>query len=347
MRLPLLLARQLIPCLFLVFALSARADRVKVAFIDNEPVFHWTVFTSFVSDDIDRALILRAFRQQRLHISPHLIDEGMQRTANQNYGGDQAKLEADLKSSGETIARFRQFAEEEIILEAMLTKETKLPQNGHPPPTRAAWLATLRKGTKIRQIKPGISEDNEAKDAGNFDDVKADLLVWHKPEYPYAARRDFLQGKGLYLVRFDLKTGWATEASIARSSGHAILDQSALQAMRQWRIKPHTYAKIKVPINFILSGDEAALLRAIGPNLLYAVPPRYPLAASAHGVAGNGRFQLIINPSTGLVTEVQTLQTTHDQRLDAAAVKAFRQWRFRPHTLQRLVVPADFNIRYG
>jgi len=27
---------------------------------------------------------------------------------------------------------------------------------------------------------------------------------------------------------------------------------------------------------------------------------------------------------------------SHDQRLDASAVKAFRQWRFRPHILQKL-----------
>ena len=93
--------------------------------------------------------------------------------------------------------------------------------------------------------------------------------------------------------------------------------RNQLQALRQWRIKPHTFTKIKVPCDFTLSGDEAALLRSIGDNLLYAIPPRYPFAAAAHGVIGRGRFQLIIDPSTGLVTDVRTLQTTHDQRLDA------------------------------
>jgi TonB family protein len=342
----LFLARPLIPCLLFFLILSARADRVKVALVDNEPVFHWTAFTSAVPDDVDRALILRAFRQQGLVIPPHFI-EAVQRKANQEYGGDEARLEADLKSHGETMASWRQFTEEEIILQAMLTKETKLPHNGHPPPTEAAWLASLRKGTKIRPIKASADETNDANDATKFAEAEADLLARPLPKYPYVARRDILQGEGLYLVHFDLKTGTVIKASVVRSSGHNILDQSALQALRQWRIKPHTFSKIKVPCNFTLTGDRAALLRAVGPNLLYAVAPRYPLEANAHGVAGKGRFQLIIDPSAGLVTDVRTLQTTHDQRLDAAAVKAFRQWRFRPHTLQKLIVPLNFNIRYG
>jgi TonB family protein len=167
------------------------------------------------------------------------------------------------------------------------------------------------------------------------------------PVYPYVARRDYLQGKGLYLIRFHPETGQVREVSVVHSSGHEILDQVAVGALHQWRIKPHTFDKIKVPFNFELDGERAALLRAIGDNLLYAVQPQYPLAAAAHGVAGRGRFQLTINPSTGLVTDVQILETTHDQRLDAAAVKALRQWRFRARTLQRLVVPIDFSVSYG
>jgi TonB family protein len=184
-------------------------------------------------------------------------------------------------------------------------------------------------------------------EAARVAEALADLLARPVPEYPYAARRDYLQGQGLYLVRFDRGTGLVREVAVVHSSGHPILDQAALGALRQWRIKPHTFEKIKVPFNFELDGERAALLRAVGHNLLYAVQPRYPLEAGAHGVAGRGRFQLIINPSTGLVNDVQILETTHDGRLDAAAVKALRQWRFRPHTLTKLNVPVSFGISYG
>ena len=62
---------------------------------------------------------------------------------------------------------------------------------------------------------------------------------------------------------------------------------------------------------------------------------------------GKGRFRLFVDPRTGLVTDVQTLETTHDTRLDAAAVKALRQWRFKPNTVRKLTVPIDFSFGYG
>ncbi len=182
-------------------------------------------------------------------------------------------------------------------------------------------------------------------EAARVADALADLLVRPAPEYPYVARKDYLQGQGLYLVQFDRGTGLAREVAVVHSSGHPILDQAALGALRQWRIKPHTFEKIKIPFNFEIDGERAAFLRAAGRNLLYAVQPHYPFEANEHGVAGQGRFQLIINPSTGLVNDVQILETTRDRRLDEAAVKALRQWRFRPHTLTKLKVPVSFG--YG
>lgn len=351
MRFPFL-TRRLIPCLLFILPLNAQAGRVKVAWIDRAPVYHWTNFLSAVHDDVDRALILRDFQRQGFHLPEHFVNEGVEKKINQDYGGDRKKLVDDLKSHRETMASYRQFTAEEIILEAMRLRETKQMKNGHPPPTESEWLASLRRGKQIRTIKiapQGLTAD-EARDSDEavlVTETKAALLATPLPEYPYAARRDYLQGKGLYLLRFDPATGLVREVSVGHSSGHATLDQAALMALHQWRIKPHTFEKIKVPFNFELDGERAALLRAIGPNLLYAAQPHYPLAAGAHGVAGRGRFQLMINPSTGLVTDVQILETTHDQRLDAAAMKALRQWRFRPRTLQKVVVPIDFSISYG
>lgn len=178
-------------------------------------------------------------------------------------------------------------------------------------------------------------------------DAKPILLATPAPGYPYAAREGWLEGEGLFLLRFDPANGVAREVSVIRSTGHAVLDQAAVSALRQWKIKPHTYEKIKVPINFELTGEKAATMRAMRGKVLFAPPPHYPLEAAAHGVAGRGRFLLLINPSTGLVTGVQIIETTHDRRLDDAAVKAFLQWRFRPHTLSKLIVPLDFGITYG
>ena len=224
---------------------------------------------------------------------------------------------------------------------------TPVRESTRPETVRAfsALLTTILLTVSTQRLTAKAAPESDG--AARLAEALADLLARPVPEYPYAARKDYLQGRGLYLVRFDPGSGLVREVSVVHSSGHTILDQAALGALRQWRIKPHTFEKVKIPFNFEIEGDRAALMRAVGHNLLYAVEPHYPLEAGAHGVAGRGRFQLVINPSTGLVKDVQTLETTHDVRLDVAAVKALRQWRFRPHTLTKLTVPISFDISYG
>jgi TonB family protein len=38
------------------------------------------------------------------------------------------------------------------------------------------------------------------------------------------------------------------------------------------------------------------------------------------------------------VSDVKILETTRDWQFDTAAVRAYRQWRFRPHTLTKFIV---------
>ena len=172
------------------------------------------------------------------------------------------------------------------------------------------------------------------------------------PSYPYAARNKYLQGQGKFVIRFDAKTGHATEVETVRSTGYTVLDEAAIGALRRWMVKPHSIDVVAVPINFELDGLRATTVReaterAGKGHILYSPWPRFPLAASAHGVAGKGQFQLSIDPRTGLVTEVQILETTHDTRLDEAAIKALRQWRFKPNTVRKFVVPIEFDLGYG
>jgi TonB family protein len=172
------------------------------------------------------------------------------------------------------------------------------------------------------------------------------------PDYPFAARSRYLQGQGKFLIQFDAKTGHATKIETIRSTGYAVLDEAAIGALRRWIVKPHSCDVMEVPINFKLDGLKATTVRAATERtgkevILYSPWPRFPLAAAAHGVAGSGRYLLRIDPHTGQVVEVQILQTMHDQRLDDAAVKTLRQWRFKPNTVRKFVVPIDFDLGYG
>jgi len=81
-----------------------------------------------------------------------------------------------------------------------------------------------------------------------------------KPPYPLAARRQGAEGRVVLRVQV-LEDGRCTEVHIVRSSGHALLDASALTTVRRWRFVPATRAGkpvsswVEVPIHFQLQRE--------------------------------------------------------------------------------------------
>jgi periplasmic protein TonB len=79
-----------------------------------------------------------------------------------------------------------------------------------------------------------------------------------KPAYPVAARRNRLEGRLVLRVEVTV-AGSAAAVAVATSSGHSILDQAALDAVRAWRFNPATRGGVPVagvafvPIQFRLS----------------------------------------------------------------------------------------------
>ena len=90
-------------------------------------------------------------------------------------------------------------------------------------------------------------------------DVTAAYRANPPPVYPLIARRRGMEGVVLLrvLVAAD---GRVTEVEIAEGSGFAVLDQSALEAVRGWHFRPASRggraveARVEVPIRFSLSG---------------------------------------------------------------------------------------------
>jgi TonB family protein len=78
-----------------------------------------------------------------------------------------------------------------------------------------------------------------------------------------------------------------------------------------------------------------------GDYALYAKRPEYPIEARRQHLGGRGAFALHVR-SDGSVERVETLKSIGHPLLDHAAIAAFRQWRFRPHTVSIVRVP----IRY-
>jgi periplasmic protein TonB len=88
-------------------------------------------------------------------------------------------------------------------------------------------------------------------------DYKASYLRNPKPPYPPLAVKMRLEGKVLVLVEV-LPNGRAGKVAIESSSGHGLLDQSALQTIKEWQFTPARKdgviiaQVVRIPINFNL-----------------------------------------------------------------------------------------------
>jgi protein TonB len=77
-----------------------------------------------------------------------------------------------------------------------------------------------------------------------------------KPEYPPDARRRHLSGKGTFHLHVSYETGDVTSVEILTGTGHRILDNAAVDALRRWKFRPHSVIGMKVPITFSISSKS-------------------------------------------------------------------------------------------
>jgi len=93
-------------------------------------------------------------------------------------------------------------------------------------------------------------------------DYKASYLNNPPPAYPMVARRQGLQGRVVLHVEV-LADGVCGQINIQKSSGHAMLDNAALQTVKNWRFMPasragHAVDKwFMIPIQFSLKDNKA------------------------------------------------------------------------------------------
>jgi TonB family protein len=56
------------------------------------------------------------------------------------------------------------------------------------------------------------------------------------------------------VAEVDSASGNVTSCSVAQSTGSSILDNAATSAFRQWRFRPGTVSKVRIPITFTMTG---------------------------------------------------------------------------------------------
>jgi len=113
-----------------------------------------------------------------------------------------------------------------------------------PPPK-------VQKPQKIAPIKaPTVGRPGPM----SISSAKALAVYAPRPSYPYEARAHHITGSGVCVVSVDTASGRVTDADMAQSLGNPMLDNAAVSAFRNWRFKPGTVSKVRIPITFTMAG---------------------------------------------------------------------------------------------
>jgi TonB family protein len=171
-----------------------------------------------------------------------------------------------------------------------------------------------------------------------------------RPVYPPDAREAGVQGVVILDVLI-APDGTVGDAKVLRSI--PLLDQAALDALRQWEFEPTLVDGAPVPVvmtvtvNFTLDsvaeqgGVPGGVPDLPPPKKIFDVKPIYPEDARRQGVAGVVILQAAIDES-GLVSDVKVLRSI--PLLDQAAIDAVRQWQFEP---QARAVTMTTTVRFA
>ena len=129
-----------------------------------------------------------------------------------------------------------------------------------PPDETPAWVEPKpsRTAAPRRFFRPPPAVPNEpSRPTGNANLARggrAFVLSGPRPEYPYEARRQKLSGASVALISVDPATGTVIGVAMSRSTGSAVLDNATLAALRRWRFKAGTVARVECPITYTLTG---------------------------------------------------------------------------------------------
>jgi TonB family protein len=133
------------------------------------------------------------------------------------------------------------------------------PVQGAPPPsenvmsasatTEEKEVAERKRPANQAATKPGQARraSTESVIAGSA--AKAVTIYAPRPNYPQEARSHRIAGNGVCVVSVDV-SGSVTSASMAQSTGSALLDKSVLRTLRTWKFKPGTVSQVSIPVEF-------------------------------------------------------------------------------------------------
>ena len=167
-----------------------------------------------------------------------------------------------------------------------------------------------------------------------------------EPVYPEAAKSQGISGAVVVKLQID------TEGHVAQTeivSGDALLTEAAVNAVMQWQFK--TYQLNGEPV-----AVETTATVYVGPspprklsvsqgvmagNLVHKVDPDYPVEAKADHIQGDVILRATIDRE-GKIVELKSVQG--DPLLVEAALKAVKQWKYKPFLLDGVPLEVESQV---
>lgn len=203
----------------------------------------------------------------------------------------------------------------------------------------------------IRQAQAAVSVSSGQPFRLGGDLREPSRIVDVPPAYPPGLAASTIQGTVIVEAVIG-KDGTVKEARIIRSV--PMLDQAALDAVRQWRYTPTLLNGVPVPVVFTTTvkfppdppSVGEAPIRVGGdvkePMLLKKVNPIYPDDAQQAHWQGVVILEAVITKA-GSVKDVRVLRSVLPS-MDQAAVDAVRQWVYTPTLLNGVPVEIVFTV---
>jgi TonB family protein len=85
------------------------------------------------------------------------------------------------------------------------------------------------------------------------------LIKKVEPEYPPGVVLHMAEGRGVFRLTIDPKSGEVDEVKIVKSCGYKTLNELAAKAFFQWRFQPGSRSPVEVPVEFYVHGGNRIL----------------------------------------------------------------------------------------
>ena len=137
-----------------------------------------------LQDLIDRQLIIQDFNKEKLQIPPHFIDERVDATIRESFGGDRNTFIKTLQAQNYTLSKFRDLERDKIIVQAWRAKNVK--SNLFVPPNKITEYYAQHKNEfsskeelKLRMIMiPGQGNSgNSAAQKAMVEEIRAKIIT--------------------------------------------------------------------------------------------------------------------------------------------------------------------------